>query len=101
MKPIEPGCRAVCVHPKAMNMKCTVIELWEKGTQRYGRQTGRLYTTKETGWHVKFDAGSEGFFRGQWLIRIDDDEQSPRNDAITEAKVTWIKPEPRKEVFTA
>ena len=27
MKPIEPGCTAICIHPSAMNEECEIIRI--------------------------------------------------------------------------
>jgi hypothetical protein len=87
MKPIEPGCRAVIVHPNAMGMKCDVI--------RYCAHSEPLTCWADAGangWLVDTDNGHKGFFEPAFLIRIDDD-QGGNDEVITEVKVTYVAPE--------
>ena len=73
LKPIEPECRAMCVNPDAMGETCTVLNILRAGDEVPGLRPGHVFIADRDCWLVVFDDGCIGFFRDQFLIRIDDD----------------------------
>jgi hypothetical protein len=81
MKPIEPGCRAICIHPTAMGLECTVLRFVAIGGAI--PEVGPVIASFNS-FVVRFDDGDPGCYQPFYLIRIDGHtEQQKEREAET------------------